>query len=269
MRILRFFLFVLALMASAGNLLSQETSWSQYKVLEGPVTKVKTDQLNSIYAVRNGEIIKYDAQGKMLTRYSNKLIGDGVKLDVTNPMKVILYSEDQMRLIFLDSRLGELREEINLFNQGYEQISLAATSHSNGFWLYDPINFKLIRFDQYFKKERESLNIAQLLRVEFYPTDMIEIENKVYLTDPKNGIYVFDVYGNYIKRIPLKGVNELHITDQRIFFERGGKLFGLNLIDQSEEIVQLESAVTADFDLNRTMLCLVSPKGIIIYTPKE
>ncbi len=253
----------------SGLMFAQGTKWVMQEVLESPVSRVKVDQLNNIYGILKGEIVKYDTEGKLLTRYSNKLIGEDVKLDVTNPMKVILYSEDQMRLIFLDSRLGELRQEINLFNQGYEQISLAATSHSNGFWLYDPINFKLIRFDQYFKKERESLNIAQLLRVEFYPTDILEVDNKVYLTDPKNGIYVFDIYGNYIKRLPLKGVNELHINDRRLFFERGGKLFGLNLVNQAEESVQIETPVGSSFALNRNMICLVSSKGIIIYKPEE
>ena len=262
-------LFFILVFFFSGISNAQEASWQQTKLLENPVSKVKVDQLNSIYGIRNGEIVKYDSQGKLLTRYSNKLIGEEVKLDVTNPMKLILFSEDQMRLIFLDSRLGELRQEINLFNEGYEQISLAATSHSNGFWLYDPINFRLIRFDQYFKKERESLNIAQLLRVEFYPTDMLEVDNKVYLTDPRNGIYVFDVYGNYIKRIPIKEISELHISDQRLFFERGGKLFGFNLIDQAEETVQLERSITSPFAMNRNMICFATSKGIIIYKPKE
>lgn len=267
---MRKLLLIIALFSFCSGLLhAQSTKWVKRSVLENPVSRVKIDQLNNIYGVLKGEIVKYDSEGKLLTRYSNKLIGEDVKLDVTNPMKVILYSEDQMRLIFLDSRLGELRQEINLFNQGYEQISLAATSHSNGFWLYDPINFKLIRFDQYFKKERESLNIAQLLRVEFYPTDMLEVDNKVYLTDPKNGIYVFDIYGNYIKRIPLKGVNELHINDRRLFFVRGGKLFGLNLVDQAEETVQIEATISSSYALNRNMICMVSPKGIIIYKPEE
>jgi len=266
---LNILVFILCFGLYSATSFSQGTKWVQRSVLESAAAQVKIDQLNNIYGVLKGEIVKYDSEGKLLTRYSYKLIGEDVKLDVTNPMKVILYSEDQMTLIFLDSRLGELRQEINLFNQGYEQISLAATSHSNGFWLYDPINFKLIRFDQNFKKERESLNIAQLLRVEFYPTDMIEVDNKVYLTDPKNGIYVFDVYGNYIKRIPLKDISSLRISDRRLFFTRGGKLYGHNLIDQAEESVQLDAPVLSSYDVNRNLICAVSAKGIIIYKPKE
>jgi hypothetical protein len=255
------------------NLLSilgfgQEASWQMVGKIDRKATSVYLDQLNNVYVAQRGELVKLDEKGKELTRYSNKMIGEDVHLDVMNPMKVLVFSAEQMRLIFLDSRMSELRDEINLYNEGYEQISLAATSHSNGFWLYDPINFRLIRYDQFFKKERESLNIAQLLRVEFYPTDLVEVDNKVYLTDPKHGVYVFDVFGNYVKRIPLKEIETLRIANNRLFFERGEKVYSLHLIDSSEEWVNLSEPLGQSWDINRTQICTAKEKGIFIFKPK-
>lgn len=247
---------------------AQETKWKQVRELKFSTAEVRIDQLNNLYLIKKGEVIKTDQLGKVLTRYSNKLIGDNVHLDVSNPMKVLLFAPDQMKVVFLDSRLGELREEINLYNEGFEQISLAASSHSNGFWLYDPINFKLMRYDQHFKKERESLNIAQMLRVEFFPVSMLEADNKLYLSDPNHGIFVFDVYGNYVRRIPLKGIERLLISDQRLFFMKGARLYALGLIDGREEEVLVGGAVTGAFDMNRNMICVVGKQSVIIFEPE-
>lgn len=244
-------------------------TWKQAKVVHQPAVDVRLDQLNNLYAVQRGEVIKMDPAGKVLARYSNKLIGEKAELDVSNPMKVLVFSDEQMKLIFLDSRLAEMREEINLYNEGYEQISLAATSHSNGFWLYDPIEFKLIRYDQYFKKERESLNMAQLLRVAFYPVDLLEVDNRVYLSDPKHGVYVFDVFGTFLRRIPLKGVSRLKIADSRLFFMRDEQLFAFHLVDGTEEMVSVVGEIGERFDMNRARLCSVSQKGIIIFEPNR
>jgi len=257
------------LLMSLGVMSQEMLTWELTKQLDQAAVDVRLDQLNNIYAVQRGEVVKMDPSGKVLTRYSNKMIGERVAIDVSNPMKVLIFSAEQMRLIFLDSRMSELREEVNLYAEGYEQISLAATSHSNGFWLYDPIEFRLIRYDQNFKKERESLNIAQMLRVEFFPEDLVEIDNRVYLTDPEHGIYVFDIFGNYLKRIPLKGVSRLKISDKRLFFRRADNLFAFHLINATEELVMLEGDLPERFDVNRSRICAAGQKRIFIFEPKR
>jgi hypothetical protein len=267
MRMLRTLLICLLYLSGQG--FAQETEWLEKKRLEVKTGQVYLDPLNNIYALRNGEVLKLDHSGKELARYSNKQIGDLVKLDVSNPMKVLLFSADQMRIIFLDSRLSELRQDLDLFKEGYEQISLAATSHSNGFWLYDPINFRLIRYDQALKKERESLNLGQHLRLELYPTDLVEAGNHVYMTDPRHGIFVFDIYGNYLRKLPLHGQTRLRIHDGRLFYVKGGMCYALHLQDLSEELVWTSESFGLDYDISRTRLASVYRDGIIIYEPKR
>lgn len=247
----------------------QGDKWKESAIIPSAANKVWLDQLNQVYTLKKGEIVKYDPSGKEVNRYSNKMIGERVLLDVSNPMKVLLFSPDQMRLTFLDSRLGEIKEELNLMRFGYEQISLAATSHSNGFWLYDPISFKIIRYDERLKKERESLNIAQLLRVEFYPTSMVELNNKVYLSDPNHGIYIFDIFGNYLKRIPIKEISLLQVSAEYLFFQKADRIYAFNLSDHSE--VQVASGIpkNALFTINRNRLCILSDKAIFIYKPTQ
>jgi len=244
----------------------QENEWAALQRFEIRAQRTYIDQLNNLYVVKQGEVRKLDRNGAELARYSNKLIGEDVMLDVTNPMKVILYAPQQMRLIFLDSRLAELREQINLFAAGYEQISLAATSHSNAVWLYDPIGFQLIRLNQNLEEERRSLNLGQMLRLELNPTDMVELNNKVYLTDPKYGVFVFDVFANFIRKIPITGIEYLVISDDRLFYYKGSVIYALNLTDASEEEVKIDFQGTPFFDVNRNRVVITEPNETVVYS---
>lgn len=252
-------------MVLAGGNLAQVRQWKVNQSISISAEGASLDQLNNIYVVRKGEILKFDAAGKEVARYSNKLIGQDVKLDVTNPLKVLLYSPEQMRLITLDSRLGEMNEQVNFFQSGYEQISLVATSHTNGMWLYDPINFKLIRLNKNMDPERSSLNLAQLFRVNLFPKDMIEINNKVYLSDPNHGVYVFDIFGNYLRKIPIKGIEKIVISDERLFYYTNNQLTALNLLDSSEEVVTIKTKTEMYFSVNRTRIAVTDKNQIIIY----
>lgn len=262
----KWLVFITCLFAAS---LASAQAWEVVQQLDVQVQRTYIDQLNSLYLVRQGEILKLDPGGRELARYSNKLIGEEVMLDVTNPMKVILYSPQQMQLAFLDSRLAELREQINLVSAGYEQISLAATSHSNGVWLYDPINFQMIRLNQNLEEERRSLNLGQMLRLELNPTDLVELNNKVYLTDPEHGVFVFDVFANFIRRIPLTGIKYLVISDDRLFYYKGSVIYALNLADSSEEELKIEVPGSPFFDVNRNRVVVTQPGAVISYGQKN
>ena len=132
-------------------------------------------------------------------------------------------------------------------------------------WLYDPIDFKLIRLNKSMDEERTSLNLAQLFKVNLYPTDLIEINNKVYMTDPNHGVFVFDNFGNYLRKIPIKGIRKVVISDDRLFYMNKESLRALNLLDSSEEIVTIEMNSKSYFSVNRNRIAITKKDGIIIY----
>lgn len=247
-------------------LFSQETSWKQVHRIESGPQKCFVDQLNRVYLVKKGEIVLYDENFKQLSIYSNKLIGESIQVDVSNPLKVVIYSADQLRLIFLDSRLAELKEPINLFRMGYEQVSLCASSYNNGVWLYDPINFQLTRYDQNMEVMHKSLNLGQMLRLELNPTSMVERNNKLYMIDPEYGLLVFDVYANFINRYPMKDIENLVVNDGHLYFQKAGTVYALDLLDMHEEEVPLKFENIHFFDVNRSRIVAAEPNGLLIFT---
>ena len=151
--------------------------------------------------------------------------------------------------------------------EGFEQISLAATSHSNGFWLFDPVNFRLIRYDQELKRSHESLNLAQIIQEEFHPTDMKEYMNRLYLVDSKIGVVVFDIYGNYVKRIPIQGIMKLRFADGRLVYRSTGGWEVFNLASSEIEQMKLNIEEVEDFDINRNSFLAKMGDQLFIFKP--
>ncbi len=111
------FIALIILFAISSNLSPPDKEWKLIQSLDQSVQRCKLDQLNNLYAVKKGEVLKFDDQGKEISRFSNKLIGEDVLIDVTNPLKILVYSPAQMKLITLDSRLGEMNDRINFLTE--------------------------------------------------------------------------------------------------------------------------------------------------------
>jgi hypothetical protein len=46
----------------------------------------------------------------------------------------------------------------------------------------------------------------------------VEYNNKVYLNDPINGVLVFDVYGTYLKTIPIYHLNTFQVKENYMLY---------------------------------------------------
>jgi hypothetical protein len=151
-------------------------------------------------------------------------------------MKILLYFRDQGRIQFLDNNISEFMEPVNLAAYGLEQATLACTSYDNGFWVYTPTNFSLVRFDQYMQPSTQIQNIHQLINApEINPQQMQESSNRVYLNDPEIGIMVFDVFGGYVKTIPVKNILWFQVLENRLVYALDDGLYLFDLLSMEEE----------------------------------
>ncbi len=169
------------------------------------------DLLGQLYFVNGSELKKYSKDAVLLNTFSNLYLGDITSLDVSDPMNILLYYDDNNQIILLDNQLAVKNSPIDLSELGYEQASLVCLSYNNGFWLFDPISQALIRFNNLLDETDNSGNILNVTGYQIQPVQLIERDNQVILRDNKYGIFVFDRFGNYIKRIPFVNIDDLYI----------------------------------------------------------
>ncbi len=181
-------------------------------------SKALVDALGNIYVIRGDEIKKYNPLGVFLKTFSNKRYGSIEDVDVSNPLKILVYYRDFQQVLFLDNQLSPAAEVISLEKAGYEQASLVCSSINNSFWLYDKQNNELLRFDGELRPLVKTGNLKRILDLDIQPNYMRESGNYLYLNCPKEGILVFDIYGTFYKTIPIKNLKEFAIINGNVFY---------------------------------------------------
>lgn len=176
-------------------------------------------QFREFLSASNNGVIKYNNDGAFICRYEEFKYGKVGMINVTNPMKVLVYYPDFMTVITLDKFLSPLNT-YNFFDLGYQNVSAVASSVDGQIWFYDNIDFKLKKIDETGKIYRESQPLNIVLEQTPNPNFMMERDNLLYMNDPAIGILVFDMFGSYSKTIPLKGLSRFQILqDQVIYFD--------------------------------------------------
>lgn len=199
-------------------------SWRRLFSIKQKADYFTTDNIGNIYAVNNDELVKYSSAGEMLKKYSNKKLGKIYSVDASNALRILLFYKDFSVIVILDSQLSQNGENILLENLGLEQSDLACTSFNNGIWLYNRQNAELVRLDENLQQAVRTGNLNNMLNTELHPNYMLEYNGNVYLSNPADGILVFDIYGTYYKTIPLKGLSSFQPRDNDIYYHEGKKI---------------------------------------------
>ncbi len=186
---------------------------------------MELDKFENLYWVNGKKLSLKDFQNDREYTYENDRLGNISSLDVSNPQKILVYYDDFDMVISLDNTLSE-RSRIDLKQYDYTDINAVGLSNDNNVWLYDPISFQLKKINERGQTLAESLNLNSLNLDLFDPTKIIEKNNIVYVNSPEDGIFVFDNLGQFIKIIPLTGIDDFQIIkDNIVYANQNGAFF--------------------------------------------
>lgn len=229
-------------------------------------TQLYTDNLGNPFVVNGDELVKFRDNGTLFRLYSNKALGTITSVDVRNPLKIIVFYRDFSRIVFLDNTVTENGNPIYLEEIDLEQTSLVCASYDNGFWVFEPVHYRLIRFDQQLQETARILHLNQLLGGEFQPVYMCEQENRLYMSDPKRGILEFDIFGTYIKTIPIKGLYKFQVIGDVLFYsDEPGMLKAFGLKTLREDRLELPRTDYTAWQIEKERLFLLSNDTLTAY----
>lgn len=183
------------------------------------------DYLNNIYTVFDNIIQKRDITGKIIRTYNNKNMGDVFSLDASNPLKIVVFYKEFRTLLFLDNTLTLNGGPYLLNDHNISQPLQVCSSFNNSIWVYDQQNFELVRLDANLQITHRTGNISQVTQTTITPYSMLEYNNKVFVNDTTQGIFVFDIFGSYLKTYPLKSIRQFQVTDEHLLYTKNDSLF--------------------------------------------
>lgn len=197
-------------------------SWTKLYSVPASGNSLTTDNLGNAYVIKGDMITKYKDDGSLFRIYSNKRLGKITSADVLNPLKIILFYKDFSRIVFLDNTVTENGNALNLEDRQLELASLACASFDNGIWLYDPVRYLLLRYNQQLQETVRITNLNQILGYAPQPDFLTEYENTLYMNEPSRGVLRFDIFGTYLSTIPITNLVKFQVSDERLIYSRGG-----------------------------------------------
>lgn len=198
--------------SSPGNDLtdsSKNASFIFQRFIPGEYQQVNIDVLDNIYLITTGnQLKKLRPNGDSMAVYNEvKKYGNPSYLDVTNPLKVLLYYKNYSTVVILDRFLSQ-RNMINFRKQNIFSVKAIATSYDNQIWIFDEQDYKLKKINEEGTVLLESSDLRQMVGEAPSPQLIIDSDNFVYVYDPEKGFFIFDYYGALKNQLPF-----LHWTD--------------------------------------------------------
>jgi hypothetical protein len=232
--------------------------------ISGSYTNFYTDNLGNIFLISANNQIKklnqnFDSAGIFndVRRY-----GDIYKLDVNNPLKIVVYYRDFTTILVLD-RFLNIRNTIDLRNAGILQARAVAQSYDNNYWVFDELNGKIKKIDDNGNVLLESPDFRVLFTYEYSPQQIIDADGALYLFDVKKGWMIFDYYGAYKKHIDVTGWKDVGVYRNILTGIDSTTVHSINANTYSEQ------KINTGLDLSNTLKIQVQTGKLFVLNKNE
>ena len=233
-----------------------DTSFHFIRKISGDIVGFTVDNLDNIYILNSrNQVKKINANGDSVAVYNNiRKFGQTTLIDVSNPLKVLLYYKDFATVAMLDRFLNVVNT-VDLRKQNILQAKAIAQSYDNKIWVYDEVENKLKKVDESGKLLQETPDFRLLLDVAAQPIKIFDENKFVYLYDSTYGVYVFDYYGTLRNNIMITGWQNFKVAGKYIYGSKADTLYRYDISDfQYDEWKlpgQLQNALSFNFTAGR------------------
>jgi hypothetical protein len=265
-KLLTIFLFVFVFLFDSKA--QTDTSFKLIKVISGDIVDFTVDNLDNIYILNSrNQIKKLNANGDSVAVFNDiKKFGQATLVDVSNPLKILLYYKDFATVVALDRFLNAVNI-IDLRKQNILQVKAIGQSYDNKIWLYDELESKLKKIDEDGKLLQETADFRLLLGQAPSPIKIFDEDKYVYLYDTLQGVYVFDYYGALKNNIMISRWQNFKVAGKYIFGSRADTLYRyeINSFRLDEWEMPEELYHSRSFNFTSTHLYALKNEEIRIY----
>jgi len=187
------------------------------------------DAIGNLFVEHNSILHKFNENLEEICSFEDKSLGIISYFEVEDPLNILIYYAEAEKIVFLDNNLAPKRNTVDIADLGFPQATLTCSSYNNGFWIFDPISNQIIRYDNFLNQSQISGNISQIINETIQPIKLTESNEFVFLKDNEKGIIVFDKYGTFLKKIPMKKIIDFQLVDDNINMLISDTIFSFNM----------------------------------------
>jgi hypothetical protein len=222
-------------------------------------TYVGFDQFRFLYYITEDAL--YKTKDNETFEYKNPTLGKITKVDLQNPLKVILFYESFNSAILLDNQCNEI-QKIN-FSKNTIPIIITAVgvASQNQLWVYDNLNQQVGLFD-YLKNNYKAISTSFPESIKHYQSDL----NTFYWIDYKNNWFSCNIYGKITTKGKTPDFDCIEIINghQYIFSKNNVLIFkDINKIETYK--IEISEKTFKNFTYKDQILSIFTSEGIINY----
>lgn len=189
------------------------------------ITHIVFDNLSTRYLITNSNrIIQDNRSGGGTYEYQNNRLGKIGKLDITNPMKILVYYPLFQTLLTLDNTLSQTALLSFSGNTNIGTVRAICRSADNYIWIYDESNRLMNKIDNSGKIITRGIPHYTVVLDTDHEVVMWQANGFIFLTQDGKPVYRFDQFGKYSDEIHLPA--DAHIVDIKdyIYYTSDGDL---------------------------------------------
>jgi hypothetical protein len=212
--LLRYQLFVIIhlILIQVNTVAQDSASFRLVDTKKGSWIDFQIDNLGNYYLLsKENRLKKINNRGDSVGAFNEvRRYGKLYSMDVTNPLKTLLYYRNFSTILMLD-RFMNIVNTIDLRKQQIFQVRAIAQSYDNNIWLYDEQNNKLKKIAEDGSLLIETIDLRTIFDEVPSPEKIIDQEGYVYMYDPKKGVYVFDIYGSFKTKLSFMNLTDVTV----------------------------------------------------------
>ncbi|RYJ53633.1 hypothetical protein DR871_006170 [Flavobacterium petrolei] len=217
------------------------------------------DPFGFYYTIKNNAFSKINTRDTL--EYKNISLGKITKVDLQNPLKIVLFYENFNTVILLDNQLNEI-QKIN-FSESTIPIVVSAIgiASQNQLWIYNSMNQQLGLYD-YLNTIYKTISVPSAENIKNYFSDF----NAFYWIDNKNNWYACDIFGRITNNGKVPDFESIEIINKNQFiYSTNGSLIFQDLEKDQKTEIKIAEKSFKKFYYKDQILSIFTSEGITNY----
>jgi len=197
----------------------------------------------------------------LILQYKNLALGKIAKVDLQNPLKIMLFYENFNTVVLLDNQLNET-QRIN-FSEHQIPIVVAAAGMAaqNRLWIYNNLSQQIGLFD-YAKNDYKPVTVPFTGRVKYYDSDF----NYFQWIDENSERFACDVYGKMADLGKMPAFDRIRfVNDKWLLYSKDSQLFAFDIKNNQSITVPIAEKTFKSFTSIDQILSIFTSDGITNY----
>jgi hypothetical protein len=235
------------------------------------IVEFSVDNLGNIYVINSdNQLKKLNSRGDSLAVFNDvRRYGKIGSIDVTNPLKILVYYRDFTTIIELD-RFLNIINTIDLRLLNILQAKAVGLAYDNTIWVFDELDARLKKIGDDGTLVDQTTDFRQMFDTVPDPVSVLDRDGLVYLYDTARGVYIFDHYGTLKTRLDFSGWRDFNVIGKNMLGRDAAKFYRYQqaTLNLQEEPIPAAYQGASRIYITPMVIYVLKKTGLEVYSRK-